>query len=422
MGASEDEFDAVVVGASIAGSTVAALLGEAGARVALVEQRPDPQAWKKVCTHLIQPSAVPTLERLGLIDELESAGAVRTRPLAHTPWGWIRPAPGSRVPPGLQIRREVFDPLLRARAISMSSVVPMLGTRVVEVLREGGRVRGVVTTGADGERRAVRGQVTVAADGRGSAVARLLRWPGRVRAHRRSSFWAYYRGLPLPGEDGQACCRLWFLNPDFAAAFPTDSGLTLVACMIPRDRAAEFKQDLEGNFEAMIGSLPAGPPLAGGVRTSPILGKLEMPNVARRAAGPGIAFVGDAALASDPLNAVGCGWALQSGEWLADALADAGTDDTACDAALGRYRRRHRLALGPHHLMNCAYATGRRFNLVERLILSGAVHDERLAERFEAFGGRLIQPTQFISPRALALAVAVAAKRRSRPDGVLNRA
>ena len=43
-----------------------------------------------------------------------------------------------------------------------------------------------------------------------------------------------------------------------------------------------------------------------------------MPNKMRPAARPGLAFVGDAALATDPLFGVGCGWAFQSAEWLVD--------------------------------------------------------------------------------------------------------
>ena len=56
-------FDVVVVGASIAGCTSARLFALAGARVALVERRPDPGAYKVVCTHQILSSAVPTIER-----------------------------------------------------------------------------------------------------------------------------------------------------------------------------------------------------------------------------------------------------------------------------------------------------------------------------------------------------------------------
>src|ERR1700751_5285336 len=81
------QFDAVIVGASLAGCATAIMLGRAGARVALVEQRPDEGAYKKICSHYIQSSAVATLDRLQLLEPMLQAGAVRSRVRLHTPWG-----------------------------------------------------------------------------------------------------------------------------------------------------------------------------------------------------------------------------------------------------------------------------------------------------------------------------------------------
>ena len=50
-----------------------------------------------------------------------------------------------------------------------------------------------------------------------------------------------------------------------------------------------------------------------------MIGKIDMTNRVRVPVAPGLALVGDAALATDPLFGVGCGWAFQSAEWLADA-------------------------------------------------------------------------------------------------------
>ena len=72
-------YDVAVVGASIAGCTAATLLAREGASVAVIERNSDPDAYKALCTHFIQPSAVPTMERLGLLPLIEDAGAV--------PWG-----------------------------------------------------------------------------------------------------------------------------------------------------------------------------------------------------------------------------------------------------------------------------------------------------------------------------------------------
>ena len=81
----------VICGASIAGCSAARLFALAGARVALVERRSDPAAYKVTCTHQIQSSAVPAIERLGLAPSLERAGAVRSRAAGWTPYGgWLR--------------------------------------------------------------------------------------------------------------------------------------------------------------------------------------------------------------------------------------------------------------------------------------------------------------------------------------------
>jgi menaquinone-9 beta-reductase len=75
----EKTYDAAVVGASIAGCTAAILLAREGASVALIERHNDPDAYKALCTHFIQPSAVPTMERLGLLPLIQEAGRCLTR-------------------------------------------------------------------------------------------------------------------------------------------------------------------------------------------------------------------------------------------------------------------------------------------------------------------------------------------------------
>src|ERR671919_111189 len=91
--AGRSEFDVVVVGASLGGCTAARLFALAGARVALVERRPDPAAYKVTCTHEILSSAVPTIERLGLAPLLEERGAVRSHIEVWSPYGGGVPPP-----------------------------------------------------------------------------------------------------------------------------------------------------------------------------------------------------------------------------------------------------------------------------------------------------------------------------------------
>jgi menaquinone-9 beta-reductase len=180
--------DAVIVGASLAGCASAILLAREGARVALVEQRPDPAAYKKLCSHYIQSSAVPTLQRLGLLEPMVEAGAVRTRVRINTPWGWIEPPVESSVPSGVNLRREILDPLIREKAASTPGVELILGYKVSELLRDGERVCGVRARNTAGEELRLRAKLVLGADGRGSRVAELAGVAGKRVPHGRVAY------------------------------------------------------------------------------------------------------------------------------------------------------------------------------------------------------------------------------------------
>ncbi len=58
------DYDVVISGASLAGSAAAILLARRGVRVALLERRSDPEAYKVLCTHSITANAYPVLDEL----------------------------------------------------------------------------------------------------------------------------------------------------------------------------------------------------------------------------------------------------------------------------------------------------------------------------------------------------------------------
>jgi flavin-dependent dehydrogenase len=395
MTASAAEFDVVVVGASIAGCTAARLYALRGARVALVERRRDLDAFKIVCTHFIQPSATPTMERLGLAGAIEARGAVRNPIDFWSPYGgWIRHRQDT--PHGYNVTRQTLDPLLRRMTAETPGVELLMGWTATGLLGNG-RPAGIGAEDTQRTRREVRARLVVAADGRDSRVARWTRTPGRVRSHNRFFYWAYWRGVPSEGDRS----RMWFMEPDCAYTFPNEDGLCVVLVGPHRDRLPEFRADLERAYLAYLAALPDAPDLRAATRESKLIGKLDTPNVSRPAARPGVAFVGDAAMASDPLWGVGCGWALQSAEWLVDETALALTDGGDLDAALESYRRAHRRRLGPHHFVISDIATGRRANPLERALYRGAVSDDDVFHTFEAVGSRRRSPATLFAPRTL---------------------
>lgn len=399
----------MIVGASIAGCSAATLLARAGAKVALVESKSDPAAHKPLCTHFIQASATPTIQRLGLADALEQAGAERNHFRMWTRFGWvIPPRRDFKTAPyyGYSLRRSVLDPLLREHAAATPGVDLLLGHTARELLRNESRVAGV-TVEADGEQIELAAPLTIAADGRNSRVAEMAGSKAKLKANERFGYFAHFRGVKFDADEDVS--RIWLLDPTAAYSFPNDSGITLLAAMPPKSELAEFKQDLAGNLLKTFAKLPGKPDLSRVERVTEVRGVTDLPSRRRRPQQPGLAFIGDAARASDPLWGIGCGWAFQSAEWLSDAVGDAvaARDPKAIDRALKSYARTHRRKLAAHDFLINDYATGRPLNPVERLMFSAAVHDGDLAHHVHAFGTRTISPRQFLAPRTLLRALRV---------------
>jgi len=396
MSTATGDYDVAIVGASVAGCTAARLFALRGARVALIEARPAIDAYKTVCTHFIQSSAMPTIDKLGLAPLLEAHGAVHNSvDLWTQDSGWIVLDDDASY--GYSVTRRTLDPILRKLAAETPGVELLAGWTAVGLLGDG-RPVGVAVEDRGHERRELNARLVVAADGRDSKVARWARVPGRVKPHGRFFYWGYWSGV----RPATTRSRMWLLDPDCAYTFPNEDDLTVVLVAPHRDRLPEFRADLDGAFHRMIESLPDAPDLSAATRESKLLGKLELPNVFRPAARPGLAFVGDAALAADPLWGIGCGWAFQSADWLVEETADALDRRPDLDTALDRYRRAHRRRLLPHYLMISDIASGRPINPFERRLYRAAARDRVVRCTFEQIGSRRHSPARLLDPRVLA--------------------
>ncbi len=102
------EYDALVVGARVAGATVAARLANLGRKLLLVDRDAFPS--DTISTHAIGFNGVESLRRLGVLDRIEAAGFRRiTR---HRAWVEDICVEGPAGPPGtysIAPRRIVLD-------------------------------------------------------------------------------------------------------------------------------------------------------------------------------------------------------------------------------------------------------------------------------------------------------------------------
>ena len=392
-GAKTLDYDAVIVGGSLAGCSTAILLGRAGARVAVVEKQPDPNSFKRVCSHFIQASGVPAIERLGLLGPIMEAGGVRSRIHAWTRWGWIE-APPEEAGQAVNLRRELLDPLVREAAAATDGVDVLLGQAAHGLLRDGGDFSGVALRAPAGEETELRAKLVIGADGRDSKVAALAGVSEKKLPNERFAYGGYFEGeMPRHAPDGS----IWFLDPHWAAAFPTDSGLIFYAAMPTKEILHQFKDDPTEALVSFIGELPDGPPIKDARLVEPVVGKLDMTNRVRVPTAPGLALVGDAAMAADPLFGVGCGWAFQSAEWLADSVAPALRGEGSLDRGLKRYRRLHKRRLAGHAYVIHDYSKGKKLTAPERAVFAAAARDAKLASRFDRFATRQVGPLRTLA-------------------------
>jgi flavin-dependent dehydrogenase len=411
-----DTFDVVVVGSGPAGCTAAILLGREGLRVALLEAHRNVNYYKRLCTHSLRSSCLPTLKRLGLDEVLEQRGAIRSYDSAWTRHGWVRETcAAEHRAHGYNVSRRLMDPLVRATAAAVPGVELMLGARLTELtFDDDGRVNGVVAD-VGGSMRRIGARLVVGADGYSSKVAQSASLPGKLSPNNRFLYFAEYRDVGVPAWCTTA---LWLLEPDVAYVFRND-GVTLLTAMPAKDRLPEFRQNREAAILRMFMGLAGGPDLSAAERVSDVIGTTDYPSITRkRIVAPGVVLIGDAALVSDPLWGTGCGWAFQSAEWLCDAIVDSLLEGSpgSVDAAARHYQRRHRRTLRFHQLMNIDFSQRRKLNALQRLLYAGAARDPKVAERILAVGSRDCSPLVLGSPSVLARAAIAPCRSETFPE------
>jgi flavin-dependent dehydrogenase len=127
----------------------------------------------------------------------------------------------------------------------------------------------------------------------------------------------------------------------------------------------------------------------------------EYPNLWRPAVVDGMALVGDAMMSIDPLWGVGCGFAIQTAEWLADSTAALLLAGRPIGSGLRRYARAVSRRLSGHRFLINDFSRRRAFNPLERLTFSAAARNREMSRHLHAFGARLIGPARFLSPVAI---------------------
>jgi 2-polyprenyl-6-methoxyphenol hydroxylase-like FAD-dependent oxidoreductase len=348
-------YDAIIVGARVAGAATAMLLARSGLRVLVVDQRR--RGSDTLSTHALMRGGVIQLSRWGLLDEVRAAG---TPPVHRTVVRYgddeeivtLKPIPhcDALYAP----RRTVLDDLLVAAAERAGAEV-RFGVRVTGLLRsDDGRVRGAVVRDPDGRCQELQARITIGADGIRSGVARDV---GAVTyglsEHTSALVHCYLDGLEVDGYH-------WLYGTTTSAGLiPTNDGLVCAWLSAPSTSFARLRAGGDPGFRATFASV--APDLADAVRRArrvgPLRGFVGSPGYLRHPWGRGWALVGDASHFKDPLSAHGMTDALRDAELLADAVLTAAADERQEAAALAGYHDlRDELSRDLHALVDRAAA------------------------------------------------------------------
>jgi 2-polyprenyl-6-methoxyphenol hydroxylase-like FAD-dependent oxidoreductase len=326
-------YDAIVVGARVAGAPTAMLLARKGYQVLLVDRATFPS--DTISTHLVHPPGVDALERWGLLDGVVATGCppIDTYAFDFGPFTLSGSPAGNGARVGYAPRRTVLDKLLLDAASDAGAEVRQ-GFSVEAVVSENGRVTGVRGHDKGGANITEHARVVVGADGRHSLVAHAVS-PEQYHAKPPllAAYYAYWRGLPMEG------CFETYVRPGRGmAAWPTNDDLTVVIAGWPYAEFEANKKDIEGNFLKSFDLAPAfAERLRAGARETRFVGT-AVANYLRKPYGPGWALVGDAGYNKDFITAQGIHDAFRDAELCVTALHETFSGGRSFDAAMADYR------------------------------------------------------------------------------------
>jgi flavin-dependent dehydrogenase len=335
------DVDFVIAGGGPAGAVSAILLARAAHSVWLVEQ--GKAGRHKACGHCLNPTAMPLLDRLGLLADTVRLATGFTHQLAlHArSISPLRVDTGARDVAGLLVERDRFDQMLRDAAGRAGAQV-LHGTTVRFMDRDelGARAKLI----GQHESRVVSCRLLIGADGTGSSVARRAGFAHVNRPGRKygiSFDWKANRAGDDAIEPG--CVHMFLTAAGYLGAVRQAESPMHCAALISGLRVAAQRDPLRFVREAA----EHHPPLRRMGLQRALRGDLlnfcatgPMPWCPHTIADASVALLGDAAGYVEPFTGEGMTWAMESALLLAESISNSG--DTWNGEAAADYSHRWR--------------------------------------------------------------------------------
>ena len=358
MNPSSHEFDAMVVGARVAGSAAAIMLGRKRLKVLLVDKNSFPS--DTISTHIVLAGGTEVLSRLGVLEMLERLGGVRYSSMRTIGPGFdysARLDAGSDDLRGICLTRAKMDSAMAEAARSIECVAMRENFRVTDLLIENGTIAGIRGEDSSGAH-VFKAPLVIGADGLRSTVAKIASEKIDAFARRdvkcaRAYYYAYFEGVPRAKFGDELITEFESRPGNANLACRCDGDLVVAATAFDSAEMRDFRSDLAPNFMRQIGdSIGVGKILEG----ARIVGKIRssglLLNTYRDPVCDGAILLGDAGLHVDPLFGQGHSLALMSAEIfgeLAPSWFAASRGATVSADAMREFTRRRDTTLMPYY-------------------------------------------------------------------------
>ena len=352
------EVDAIIVGARVAGSAAAIMLGRKRLKILLVDKNSFPS--DTISTHIVLAGGTQMLGRLGVLAILERLGGVRYSSMRTMGPGFdysARLDAGSDDLRGICLTRGKMDSAMVEAARSIECVAMRENLRVTDLIVENGAIVGIRGEDSSGTH-AFRAPLVVGADGLRSSIAKIASEKIGAFARRdvkcaRAYYYAYFEGVPRDKFGDQLVTEFESRPGNANLACRCDGDLVVAATAFDSAEMRDFRGDLAPNFMRQIGnSIGVGKIL----ESARIVGKIRssglLQNTWRDPVCDGALLLGDAGLHVDPLFGQGHSLALMSAEIfgeLAPSWFAASSGTSINTHAMGEFTRRRDDALMPYY-------------------------------------------------------------------------
>ncbi len=351
-------FDAIVVGARVAGSAAAIFLGRQRRRVLLIDKAAFPS--DTISTHIVLGGGAKVLGQLGVLEMLEKAGGVRfdrmrsIGPDFDYSGDLVHDGVDER---GLCLSRVKMDAAMIEAARSFESIEFRERFRVTDLIIENRKIAGIRGEDETG-RHEFRAPLTIGADGMRSAIAHL--GEERIGAFERTDvpcarayYYAYFEGVDAARLGDEVITEFESSAGAGNLVCRCEDGRTVAATAFDAAELHSFRSDLNGNLQRYLDrSFAVGRMLEGATIASKVFSSGLLNNTYRDPAADGALLLGDAGLHVDPLFGQGHSLALMSAAIVGELLPrwfHESASDTVSATALAEFTRRRDAGLLPFY-------------------------------------------------------------------------